>query len=198
MELSPEAQTLKESIRLWFERLPAGTVRAVRMNEKFLEPWEDDFGTELIITFLPFNIKSSRLQISSPSDKECVILDGYERIAERENLVVPWFCSGAWVASVIPDPWTYWTNERMIEVCEAVAQGRIELTLGIAFRRIICAHGRINLPSASIDTGGIAYFTDFINFLSFMPLIKWLSNYGLGEVHSVEFEPWANAAERHP
>ena len=183
--LSVRAQALRESLHRWLEALPAG---AVRMTEEF-EPEEDDYGTELVIRFLPHNKKSSKLLIFCGPDSTGFVLDTCKEISERENLVIPWFTGHGSIACLHSEPWTGFTIERMLEVCEAVAQGRIDLTLGIVFRRLICTRGRIDLPTTSIVTELAG---------NSMPLVKLLSNYGLGEVRSVEFEPWDDAAERHP
>ena len=189
MQLSAKTQALRESLHRWLETFPAG---AVRMTEDFYEPSSEDYDyyVELKISLLPVNKNYSKIIIFSTPDSIGLIIDKYKRIAEREDLVVPWFVGCANWGCIASEPWTALTNERMLEVCEAVAQGRIDLKLGIIFRRIICAQAKIDLPSTFSITDGVSYLM--------MPLFKWLSNYGFGEVRSVEFEPWANAAERHP
>jgi hypothetical protein len=178
--LSERARALVHTVTTWVNQLPEGTVQVTRA----LFPREDDYGSELIITLQPQKLHACVLTIGVISDTIVPYhfhLGEVHRIAQAEGVTRYWTVPAQ--APLFHQRRGEIAQEEIALICQAVADARITLDLGIIQGRLVAIESRLWLPAAvrPLHLRGVN---------GPMGLIKLLRWFGGGQIRPITFAPW--------
>lgn len=178
--LSERARVLLLTIPAWVKHLPAGTVHVAR---ELFPP--DDYGSELIVTLQPTNPRACALTIGVISDT----IDPYhfhlgdvQRIAQTEKVTRYWTVPAQ--ARLFRERRGEVAQDEIAAICQAVAEARVTLALGIIQGTLVAVESCLLLPTASrpCRLHGVR---------GPMRLVKLMRWFGSGEIRPFTFAPWA-------
>jgi hypothetical protein len=178
--LSKRARALVHTVTTWVNQLPEGTVQLTRV----LFPLDDDYGSELIITLQPQKPRACALIIGVISDTIVPYhfhLGEVHRIAQAEGVTRYWTVPAQ--ALLFRERRGAVAQEEIVFICQAVADARITLDLGIIQGRLVAIESRLWLPAAvrPLHLRGVN---------GPMGLIKLLRWFGGGQIRPITFAPW--------
>jgi hypothetical protein len=179
--LSKQALSFLDRVTAWVNQLPAG---AVEVTQEIFPP-DDDYGSELLITFRPQKPQACALTVGIIPDTSFLFhfhLGELEKIAEAEGITLSWTAPAQ--VPLFLEPRLELSQDEMFLICQAVAEAQVTLNLGIIGGILFATRGSVKLPSeirplALHGVGGP------------MALVKVAHWFGCGEVRSFKFEPWA-------
>jgi len=178
--LSERARALLRTITAWVKHLPDGTVHVTRE----LFPLDDNHGSELIVILQPANPRACVLTIGVISDT----IDPYhfhlgdvQRIARIEEVTQYWTVPSQ--APLFRERRGEVAQEEIAAICQAVAEARVMLDLGIIQDTLVAIESDLLLPTMSrpCRLHGVR------GPMRLVKLMRWL---GGGEIRPFTFASW--------
>lgn len=179
--LSKQALSFLGRVTTWVNQLPAGAIEITQ--EVF--PTDDDYGSEVIVTFQPKKSNTCSLTVGVIPDTIFPFhfhVGELQRIAQAEGVTLSWTAPAQ--VPLFLEPCLELSQDEMFVICQAVAEAQVTLNLGIIRGMLFATQGSVKLPSemrplALHGVGGP------------MALVKVAQWFGCGEVRPFKFEPWA-------
>jgi hypothetical protein len=178
--LSERARELLRTVTAWVKHRPDGIVHLT--CELF--PLDDDYGSELIVTLQPNNPRACTLTVGVISDTLVPYhfhLGEVQRIAQAEGVTRYWTVPAQ--APLFRERRDEVTQDEIATICQAIAEARVTLDLGIIQGTLVAMESCLLLPTAvrPLHLHGVS---------GPMGLVKLMRRFGGGEIRPVTFAAW--------
>ena len=148
---SATAQEICTAVQQWVNELPTGTVELLERPI----PEFDEYGLERILMLRPAKVSGCPLELGVTGPTEgpgvYISIDTAGKLAQRLGLE---FHRPSDMIVLYREP-VPMSVPKVLEVCQAVSDGDVELTVGIIARRIVSTAGGVRTPSGELRLHGI-------------------------------------------
>ena len=177
--LSSEGEGLRDRLHQWTTSLPGS-----RLEVRYQERPNDEYGSEFSFQLEPTEPKACSLNIDVVSGtKQCVgvTLGSWSSIAEQYRLKYSTrgYATSDFAALYV-EPLEM-SVERVLSICDAVAQGRVRLWVGLLGNTITCTRGFVELEAGRFRMNGVG---------GPLAMNRLAGLLGLGEVRRIRYAAW--------
>jgi hypothetical protein len=178
--LSERARALLHTVTTWVKHLPDGTVHVTRE----LFPLDNDYGSELIITLQPEKLRACALTIGVISDTRVPYhfhIGKIQRIAQAEGVTRYWTVPAQ--APLFRERRCEVAQDEIATICQAVAEARVTLDLGIIQGILVAIESCLLLPATvrPLHLHGVS---------GPMGLVKLMRRFGGGQIRPFTVAVW--------
>jgi hypothetical protein len=159
----------------WIDSFPPGTVEVGRTRET------EEYGPSTVLRLCPLPARACGLEVTVTDGGDCgFAVDSWSRLAVRLGTGVSRMGLPARDFTAIFREPARMSGGRVMEVCQAVADGAVHLEAGVLRDRIVCTRGHLRTASGMFRMHGVGG-----------PL---LVSRALGSVHRVEYARWVEGS----